>query len=81
MYSDTKSVVRNLTIKATLAVNFVFFFSSPKLMYMKIKQYEHVLGVFFIWNAINICSTFTINIESSLVHPMNIFICLQANIY
>ena len=26
-------------------------------------------------------STFTINIEFSLIHSMNIFICLQANIY
>ena len=38
-------------------------------------------GVFFIWNALNICSTFTINIESLLIKPMNIFICLQSNTY
>ena len=33
-----------ILLKETLAVNFVFFFSSSKLMYMRNKQYKYVLG-------------------------------------
>ena len=69
------------TIIAALAENFGAFFSSSKLMYMKNEQYKHVLGSLFYLERNKYCSTLTINIESSLIHSMNIFIWLQANIY
>ena len=59
----------------------IFFFSSPKLMYMKIKQYKDVFGGLFHLERNKYCSTFTIIIKSSLIHPSSIFIYMQANIY
>ena len=73
-----------LIIKAALRVNFGLFFLSSKLIYMKNKQCKHVFGSLFYLERNTYCSTFTKNIDSSLIHSMNIFICLQAkkfNIY
>ena len=69
------SVLAVVYIKVALAVNFVFFFSSPKLRYTETKKYKHVFeSLFFLYlERIKYCSTFTINIESSLIHPINIF--------
>ena len=55
-------------IKATKAVNWGGGVSYPKLMYMNNKHYKHVLGRPFRLERNKYCSTFTINIESSLIH-------------
>ena len=67
-------------LKVAVAVNFVFFyFYSLKLMYMKNKQYKRVSRSLFQLERNRYFSTFKINIESSLVHSMNLFTCLPAN--
>ena len=66
-------------IKAALAVNFIFFLSSPNLHIWKIKKYKRLF--FFCLERNQYCSTFMINIESSLIHSMNIFICLKTKLY
>ena len=65
-------------LKTALAVYFVSFFSTC----MKNKKYiDMFFGSIFHLECKKYYSTFMINIESSLIHSMNIFICVQANIY
>ena len=75
--------MKNLCVKVkAVLVYFLHFFSSPKLPNTKNKQYQkHVFGSIFRLEHNNMCSTFTKNIESSLIHSINKLICLQANIY
>ena len=61
--------------KAALDVMFIFF-SSLKLLYMKKNQYKHVFGNLFLMERFKYCSTFMINIESSLIHSWNIYLCI-----
>ena len=46
-------------VQAALAVKFSFFTHLEKLIYMKIKQYNHVFGSLFHLERIKNCSTFT----------------------
>ena len=48
---------------------------------MKNNHYKHILRSLFCQERKKFCSTFTINRESSLVYSVNIFNCLQTNIY
>ena len=65
--------------KAALAIFSGFLVSSPKLTYTKNKQYKRVFGSIFRLERNNYCSTFTINIEPSLINSMNINIYLLAS--
>ena len=66
-------------VKAALAVNFVFFSLQNLLTYKK--TYKRVFGCLFRLERKRYCSTFTINIECSLIHSINISIsALQANV-
>ena len=57
-----------------IIANFCIFSLSPKLTYRYInsKQYKYFFEVFQL-EGNKYCSTFTINIESSLIHPMHIY--------
>ena len=59
-----------------LAVNFVLFSHLQNLCTRIINNVNMFSGVFFIWNEIDFDQTFTINIESSLIHSINIFLLL-----
>ena len=61
---------------------FCLFFSSPKLMYMKNKQYKRVFGSHFLLERNKYCSTFMMIEYWIFTHSINeIFIFLQANMY
>ena len=69
-----KRVTEALTFKAALAVNFVSF--SPLRSYVRTKNehYKRVFGSLFCLECNKYCSTFVIDIESSLIH---LFACKQ----
>ena len=68
-------------LKAALAVKFCLFSHLQNLCTWKLNNINMFSGVFSSGTQLKSCSTLTIDIGFSLIHPINIFICLQANTY